>query len=362
MNHSTRRLYTLIAAAPAVAWRPTALLLATAMLLAACQPKQEATVAPPTPVRVALVTEGPSRPPIETTGVVAARDEQRLSFKVGGLVQQIAVREGDRVRAGQLLARLDPTEIGAQVDQARQLAEKAERDLARGQALQADQVIPLEQLQNLATQAEVARAQLAAARFNQQSAVITATGDGVVLRRLVEEREFAAPGQVVLVLGRQDSGFVVRFAVSDRNVVQLRRGDVVTLRLDAWPDERFEARVSQIASAADPASGLFQLEARLADTPRALVTGLVGRVQLAPAADAQRLAYVPIGAVLEGDGENAAVFVAEGEVARRRAVKVAFITADRVAIREGVAIGEPVIATGAPYLDDGDPIAIAQPE
>src|SRR5690606_24542664 len=163
--------------------------------LAACS-EQETSVEPgPTPVRIAAVTEGPAAAAIEATGLIAARDEQRLSFKVGGLVRQIAVREGDAVRSGQLLASLDQTEIEAQVAQARQLADKAERDLARGEALHADQVIPLEQLQNLRTQAGVARAQFDAVRFNARHAPIPAPGDGRGPRPLAEEREFLAPRQ-----------------------------------------------------------------------------------------------------------------------------------------------------------------------
>jgi RND family efflux transporter MFP subunit len=336
-----------------------AAMVASAVLLTACA-REEAAVAPaPTPVRVSIVAAGPAAAPIESTGVVAARDEQRLSFKVGGVVQQVAVREGDAVRRGQVLARLDQTEIAAQVEQARQLADKAARDLERGRALHADKVIPLEQLQNLTTQAEVARAQFEAARFNGQSATINAPGDGVVLRRLVEERELAAPGQVVLVLGRRDSGSVVRFAVADRHVVRMKRGDAVTLRLDAWPGETFSAEVTQIASAADPGTGLFAIEALIAPAARTLASGLVGRVSLAPGNGEDTLPHAPIGAVLEGDGDRAAVFIAEGDVARRREIRIAFIAADSVAVREGLAVGERLITDGAPYLDDGDRIAIA---
>jgi RND family efflux transporter MFP subunit len=331
--------------------------LVVALGLAACAPEKEVVTVAPTPVRLATVSEGPAQPPIEATGVVAARDELRLSFKAGGVVRRVAVREGDAVRKGQLLAELDPTEITAQVDQAKQLADKAERDLARGTALQADQVIPLEQLQNLQTQAEVARSQLRAANFNQQFTSITAPADGVVLRRMIEERELAAPGQVMFIVGRNDGGHVVRFSVADRNVVQLHAGDAVELRLDAWPAESFKAVVSQVAGAADPATGLFQVEARISATGKQLVTGLVGRVRLAPGSNA-RLPYVPIGAVLEGDGHRAQVFVADGDVARRRDVELAFITADSVAIRTGLKAGEQIIATGAPYLEDGGRIAI----
>lgn len=327
-------------------------------LLAACAPEKEVVVVAPTPVHVTTASEGPAQPPLEATGVVAARDELRLSFKAGGVVQRMAVREGDLVRKGQLLAALDPTEIGTQVEQARQLADKAERDLARGTALQADQVIPLEQLQNLQTQADVARSQLKAARFNEQFASISAPSDGVVLKRMTEERELVAPGQVVLIIGRSDGGHVVRFAVADRNIVQLRAGDAVELRLDAWPGKVFKAVVTQLAGSADRATGLFQVEATIAVTKQQLVSGLVGRVRLSPGTTTAKLPYLPIGAVLEGHGDHAQVFIADGDVARRRDVEVAFITADSVAIRSGIRVGEQVITSGAPYLADGGRIAI----
>jgi membrane fusion protein, multidrug efflux system len=328
------------------------------LLLAACAPEKQVVVVAPTPVRLAMASEGPAQPPLEATGVVAARDELRLSFKAGGVVQRVSVREGETVRKGQLLAQLDPTEISAQVEQARQLADKAERDLTRGIALQADQVIPLEQLQNLQTQADVARSQLQAARFNHQFTSISAPSGGVVLRRLIEERELVAPGQVVLIIGGDEGGHVVRFAVADRSIVQLRKGDAVQLRLDAWPDEVFHAVIAQLAGSADPATGLFQVEARIGATNRPLVSGLVGRVRLSPGSSKTTLPYVPIGAVLEGDGNRAQVFVAEGDFARRREVEVAFITADSVAIRSGIQVGDPVITSGAPYLADGGRIAI----
>ncbi len=90
---------------------------------------------------------------------------------------------------------IELTEVNSEVEQARQLADKAKRDVERGERLYQDQVISLEQLQDLRTQASVAQAQLKGAEFNRGYAVITAPGDGVVLRKLSEERELAPAGQ-----------------------------------------------------------------------------------------------------------------------------------------------------------------------
>lgn len=329
-------------------------------LLAGCSGRSAEPAAPKaTPVRTQEAGSGPGTPPIETTGVVASRDEMRLSFKVGGLVKRIAVQEGEQVRRGQLLAQIEPAEIDAQVEQARQLAAKAERDLERGERLHADQVISLEQLQDLRTQAALARAQLEAAEFNRGYADIRAPRDAVVMRTLVEERELVPAGEPVLVLGARDGGWVVRAALADREVVQLRLGDPAEITLDAWPGQRLPGALVEIAGAADEASGLFPVEVRFDSVPVQLASGLVAKLSLSPDWSRTRaLTYVPIGAVVEGDGDRASVFVVEGTQARRRPVRVAFITADRVAIAEGIERGETVVTDGALYLEDGERIEI----
>ena len=107
-------------------------------------------------MRIQQASNGPAVPPIDTNGLVVTKHEMRLSFKMGGVVRRIHVQEGDVVKQGQRLAEIELTEVGAQVEQARQLADKAERDLKRGENLYADQVISLEQLQDLRTQAAMA--------------------------------------------------------------------------------------------------------------------------------------------------------------------------------------------------------------
>src|SRR5262245_40081465 len=101
-----------IKAALSVAW-------VSALALAACSSEKSQTAAPkPTPVRVEQAATGPSTPPIRTNGMVATKDEMRLSFKVGGVIKSIRVQEGETVHQGQVLAEIEQTEINAQVEQA----------------------------------------------------------------------------------------------------------------------------------------------------------------------------------------------------------------------------------------------------
>ena len=111
-----------------------ALVLFTA-LLAGCGRTEAPADDKPTPVRIKQASNGPAVPPIDTNGIVVTKHEMRLSFKLGGLVRRIYVQEGDVVKKGQRLAEIELTEVGAQVEQARQLADKAARDLKRGENL-----------------------------------------------------------------------------------------------------------------------------------------------------------------------------------------------------------------------------------
>ncbi|GAC1692637.1 MAG: efflux RND transporter periplasmic adaptor subunit [Steroidobacteraceae bacterium] len=312
-----------------------------------------------TPVRVAAATSGPATPAILTDGIIANKDEMQLSFKVGGVIRAIHVEEGASVHAGEPLAQIELAEINAQLEQVRALAAKAQRDLARGERLYADEVISLEQLQDLRTQAATAQAQLKGVEFNRGYAVITAPSDGVVLRKLAQERELVPAGQTVLLVGGHDKGYVVRAALADRELVQLQPGDPCEVRLDAYPGQVLHATLSQIASAADPRTGMFPVEVRLSAPPAALASGLVAKLRLYPAAGrAHTLTYVPVGAVVEGSGDTASVFIVHGDRAQRRAVRVAFIDPAGVALAEGLAPGERVVTDGALYLEDNDVIEI----
>lgn len=315
------------------------------------------------PVRVAKVSSGPALPAIRVPGVVWVKDASRLSFKVGGVIAGIDVEPGERVRKGQRLARIEQTEIGAATEQARQMAQKAQRDLERGEKLYADQVITLEQVQDLRTQAAMADAGLKSARFNQQYALIEAPFDGVVLRKLAQERELVTAGQPILALSREGEGWVVKASLSDREIVQTTIGDVARVELDAFPGQTFEAHLTEVASAADEKTGMFDIEAQLDPVPSNLKTGLVARLSWQPqAAQAAELAYVPFAAIVDGHGGQAYVYELVDGRAVRREVQVAFIDRERVALKSGIAPGTTVIAEGAQFVADGIAVKVRAPD
>lgn len=337
-------------------------------LLAGCQKAQpaaaEATTTPAATTDNVAATLAPVRrqvlaQPIAASGQLSSETEARLSFKTGGIVRRVLVKEGDFVQKGQLLAALDLTEISAQVAQAEQGQTKARRDLDRFGRLLADSAAPREAVENLRTAYAVAREQARIARFNQQYSEIRAPVAGRVVRKLLNEGELAAPGTPVLFMNATAGAtWVLKAGVADKDWARLQVGDVATVLLDAYPGQEFAGRVSRLAQGADPATGTWQVEIRL--RPRAevrLATGLFARATLRPR---QQAAYrvIPAEALVEGEGENGFVFVPVGpgpsstRKVRKMPIRVAFLQGSDVYVSHGLDSLTQVVQRGAGFLTE----------
>ncbi|MEZ4702366.1 MAG: efflux RND transporter periplasmic adaptor subunit [Rhodothermales bacterium] len=311
-------------------------------------------------VRTAPVVRETRPMPIYTSGRLAAKSEMKLSFKIGGIVDGIAVDEGARVRKGDLLARLNMAEIDAQVLQAERGLEKAQRDLERVEALYADSVATLEQVQDARTGAEIAAANHRIAAFNRQHAVIVAPATGRILRRLGEPNELVQAGQPLFLFAADERGWIVRMGLADRDIVKLSLADSAHLVFDAYPDVTFAGYVTEIADAADPLSGTFEVEVAVADPARKLKSGFIGRATLYPSLT-EAYDFVPVEALVEGDGDEGIVFGIDGEQrARKLVVRIGRMMDRDVAVAEGLEGVETVITEGAGFLGDGDAVRIVE--
>lgn len=311
------------------------------------------------PVRVVTPVFRRTEPPVVLTGILGAKEEIPLAFKIGGVVERVSADQGDRVREGTTLAALSLTEIEAQVAAAREGRDKARRDLARAEALHRDSVASLAQLQDARTGLEVAEAQLRAAEFNRQYATVRAPADGVVLRRQVEAGQLVGPGTPVFVLRVERRGLILRAGASDRDAVRLTEGMPASVRFDAFGGDSFRGRVERIAAAASPMTGTYEVEIAVNPGDRRLASGLVGRAQLMPIA-AQAVPTVPTEALLEVDGRWASIYVLDESSARvaRRRVRVLWIDGGIAALGGGLDSSAKVVTAGATRLTDSTRVRV----
>lgn len=297
---------------------------------------------------------------VQVTGRLANKAEQRLSFKIQGVVAEIHVDEGQKVTAGQLLATLDQEEITAQVKQAQSVFDNSSRNLQRFERLFADKVITQEQLQTAQTQQDVARSDLQIAKFNQKHAEIRATSDGWILKRLIEKQELVNPNQAAFVISNEGKGWILRVGVTDRDIIRIQQNNQASIKLDAYPNQTLSGKVTEIAAAADNNTGLFEVEIRLSQQHLRLYSGFIAQASI-QTQEVQELAFIPVEALVSASGKSAQLFVLDQyQQAQRRQVTLAFIQGDSVAISAGLSEGEEVIDQGAAYLRNGSKVSLAQ--
>ncbi len=314
-----------------------------------------------TPVMLTEVESSEMARPIHTYGRLATKEEIKLSFKINGIIQRILVDEGQTVKKGQLLARLDLSEIDAQVKQARSAFEKAERDMKRVENLYQEKAVTLEQYQNVQTAYQVAQSQLKAAEFNLRHAKIHAPGNGRILKRLMEENELAGAGRPVFFFASTEEDWIVRVGISDSDLVRVKLGDSATVKLDAYPTLDFQAVVSEIVESADPLTGTYELELKINSGEKRLVSGFVAEVDIFPSSTNPYF-IIPIDALVEADGNMGYVYTVDPNsmTARRLSVRIGFLFEDKVAVESGLESIASVVSKGAPYLSDGAAVKIVE--
>lgn len=335
----------------------------SALLIQACknQPHNEAKNAEAQiPVRLLSLQQSATAQPIYATGRFTTDDETLLAFKTGGIVQSIAVNEGDPVRKGQLLATLNLTEIDAQVQQATLALDKAQRDYQRVAALYRDSVATLEQMQNTKTALDIAKQQVDAARFNKSYSEIRASQNGYVLRKLANVGQVVSPGvPVVQVNGAAASDWLLKVSVSDQQWSAIRKGDAATVTTDVAPNQPLAASVFRKSEGIDPATGTFSISLRLAAKPTTgVAAGLFGKATIQPT---QKTASwnIPYDAVLDADSGAGYVFVTNDQkTARRVKVLIAGITPNSVLVTDGLQDAQALIISGSAYLNDQSPIKV----
>ena len=314
----------------------------------------------PIPVKVREVVSKNYQQIIHSSGRLSTSQEQKLSFKTGGIIRKIYVVEGQAVRKGDVLASLDMSEIQSQVTQAREAYEKAERDFNRLVNLFNDSVVTLEQLQNTKTMLQISRSNYDIANFNLRHSNIVAPSKGRILKKIMEENELAGSGYPVILFGSTEGNWIVRIHVTDRDRVRLHAGDTAVIRLDAFPGESFHAAISELANAADPYTGTFEVELML-KTPakHQLLTGMIARADIYTGYG-EMISVVPVEAIMKASGNSAFVFEVVDGIPVKRTVSIIEIRQSEVLVSADLKPGTLIVTENVNSISDSTAIIISR--
>ena len=338
---------------------------------------------------------------ISANGYVVARTKASISSRLAGRLAYLGVEEGDRVKAGEVIARLESSEYeaavsGARADVATAEATRHEADAARTQAeralvrardLAAKQLIAPQAREDAETSLEVAEARQQAAVARWQAAThalraaeallentrVRAPFDGTVLRKDAEVGEVVAPS----VGGGLTRGAVVTMAdlstlevevdVNEAYIAGIGDGQLADIVLDAYPTESFRGHVRQVVPTADRQKATVLVRVAIDSKDARILPEMGARVVFrepaaaaSPAAPAVSRIFVPAAAV-KNEGEQAVVYVVQEERAVRRVVEAGPVSGGEREIRRGLSGGESLVLEPPAELQDGARVRVVAP-
>ncbi len=306
------------------------------------------------PVKIIQLQQQTVQQEIQASGQFTTEDETLLSFKTGGIVNQVFVHEGDAIRKGQLLATLHLTEVNAQEQQAKYSYEKSLRDYNRYRQLYTDSVTTLEQLQNAQTALNISLQQLNAIRFNQSYSEIRAAASGFVLKKFVNGGQMVNAGDPILqVNGARQTAWILKVGVSDKDWSAIKPGNKAIVQTDAIPGNPIEAVVLRKSESIDPATGTFTVCLQIKSKNMAsIAAGLFGKATIYPPVTTAAWT-IPYDALIDGDASGAYAFVTNDcKTATKVKVKVAAVQKGNVTISSGLETARALIVSGNAYLKE----------
>jgi RND family efflux transporter MFP subunit len=344
--------------------------IAPSLPLAACQREAEATTPAPRPVRTISVEKREAGQPLTFTGRIEAEDEVSVAFRISGRLSESSGKLGDRVQAGQLMARLESqNELNTlrqaqaglaaaqgQLTQARNHFERQQTLLAQGWTTRANYDVATQAQQTAQSQVDAAEAQLHTAHDLVSFTELKADAPGVITATGPSAGEVVQAGQMIARLARKDG----RDAIFDVPAQLLRSAPSdpqITVSLTDDPAVTARGRIREVAAQANPVTRTFEVKVGLTDPPPAMRLGatVIGRLET----NAGPIIDIPATALTRINQQPAVWIVdpASSTVSIRNVDVLRFDQA-RVVVSQGLDTGEIVVTAGVQALHPGQKIRL----
>lgn len=303
------------------------------------------------PIKTALVTKNKIDNTLQVTGEFEARQELTLVAESQGRIVRLKVKEGDYIRKGQQIAKLDDSALQSQLSMAQAAYQKALKDVERYSNLEKVGAISKLQLEEVQLGLKNAEANVASVRQQMQFSGITAPMSGIVNQRFVEQGSFVLPGNpVVEIVDISRLKMVVK--VPETEVVKLKRGQKVSIQTDVYPETTFKGKVSVIGVKADQAKK-YEVEIAINNKKsNPLKAGMYGMVQFEDTKAKESL-FIPRTAII-GSLKDAKVYTIDSsKMAHLKSISTGEVIEDEVEVLTGLTENEEVVTIGQINLTEG---------
>lgn len=338
-------------------------LAALSFLLAGCgaeqkeEKKEEATI----PVEVEKVVVGAIDAAYRGTATLEAENEAIVMAKTPGVIEQILVDEGSRVRAGQVLARLETDRLRLEVARAKAEADKAQEAYERNTRIYDKKLISKELYDQSRFTRDAARAAYDLAKLTLRESEIKAPFSGVISARYIKVGNQIQPNSQAFMVTKLDT-LHANIYVPERDIHKLAPKQLAKMRLEAWPGKAFTGSILRVNPVVDAQTGTVKVTVEMDPGQEELKPGMFGRVEIQYDRKENAL-LVPKDAVLSEDAAQS-VFVVmkgkggKGDKVQRRAIKTGYDDAGRYEVLEGLKSGDRVVVTGQANLKDDSRVTV----
>ncbi|MBT3343122.1 MAG: efflux RND transporter periplasmic adaptor subunit [Gemmatimonadetes bacterium] len=306
------------------------------------------------PVKTEAVERAEMTSYIETHARLEAERWVDVVSRTQGLVERLAVEEGDEVQAGDVLVQLDKSELKLQMEQARVTLEGAQARHDRAEALHERQLVSQEEFEDAIHQLQNAEVNLKAARLQLEYADVRASIAGVVMVRNVEQGDLVRSNEVVFSVADLEP-LQARIRVPEKRMTQLRKGQEARVTVDPVPDRVFPAQVRMISPGVDPTSGTVKVTLDIPSNGM-LRPGMFATIRIVTDRRPNALVIPKKALVLETDEED--VYVVREGKAERVQVDLGYVDGDRVEVRGGLRPGDQVVTVGHEGLKEGASVRV----
>ncbi len=310
------------------------------------------------PVRVSAVELKTMSNDISFTGYFAARKEILLTAEAQGSIIQLNIKEGQQVRQGQIIARIDATAIQSNLATAHASLNKAIKDKERYERLTAAGAISQKQYEDIALNADNARAGLAGIQQQMKYTIIRSPLSGIISEVKVERGSFVTAGvKIGTVVDVSKLKMVIQLPEAD--VIKIKKGQAVQIRTEVYPDHVFNGNISLIGVQPDEGRK-YNVEVEMLNNGDYLLkAGMFGSVLLqAQVKDNGEKLFIPRKAIT-GSIKDATVFVLNKDsTVSIRKIDVLNVSGDEVIVLKGIHAGEKVVISGQINLQEGKKVRV----
>jgi membrane fusion protein (multidrug efflux system) len=293
------------------------------------------------------------------TAALEADQEAAVVAKVGGEIRQLYVEEGQAVRLGQILARLDGDQLRFESEKARASLAKLEHDYKRNVELHQKGMMSPGAIDNLKYEVAALRAAYDLARLQYSYTEIRAPIDGVVAERHIKVGNTIKPNDVLFRV-TDLKPLLAYVHVPERELGRLQAGQSAGIQVDAVPGQEFLGRIARLSPVVDPSTATFKATIEIDDPSNRLKPGMFARVGIVYERRLNAL-QIPRTAIVDEEGRPT-VFIVEAGKAQQKPIQVGLASAGYVEVTSGLAGAEQVVVVGQGALKSGNTVRVVQLE